>query len=476
MITLSNLPGLLLWALPIVPLLAAATAAAMPRNDRLTLRALGVFALVVTLGIGVAAVLLAGGPSGAGGVLAGEGLRAPAAWAVLASMPALRLSGPTVLPLLTVLVVAPLALRAGAPRVREGMAPYVVTCLVQVAAVVGTMLLDDVVDVFAAALVASVPGFALVALFGGPERGTVTWRAAALWLVVDGLALALMLTPRVPAGVPAGVATLVLLGPGLVRLAAGPWGLWALPWNEQAPVAGAVTASAVSFPLGALLLWQAAVLAGGPALLAIAPVLVAVLAGSILVGAVLVTMERDLRRVAAHWTGLLGCVVALGVLASVAEGRGAGPAIGLACVAGVSLAFLLMVTEAIERRLETRKVHQVAGLADTAPLLAALLPLSLMALGGFPGPGSAVALWPTLWDLLQGPQVFAWGGAVGIVGVLISQVGAAVVVARVAMPQRRKHDQFIRVSLMQGIRLLIPLLAVVLFSLAIGPLGQWGAR
>jgi NADH:ubiquinone oxidoreductase subunit 4 (subunit M) len=454
-----------------MPLVAATTAAAMPRDDRLTLRALGVGSLTLGLLAGLAAILLGRG------TLAAGGLPVPPLWPVLTAMPRLRLDPHVVTPLLTVLVVAPLALRAGAPRVREGMAPYVVTCLVQAAAITGTLLLDDVVDAFAAALVAAVPGFALVALFGGPERGTVTWRAAALWLVVDGLAIAVLVGvgPSRLAPVPAELVALAVLGPGLVRLAAGPWGLWALPYNEMAPVAGAVTASAMSFPLGAVLLWRGAGVVGPAAVTSLAPVLSILLAGSVLVGGVLVTMERDLRRVAAHWVGLLGSVVALGVLSAAATGHPAADAIGLACVGGLAIAFLLMVIEAIERRLETRRVVQLAGLWHAAPLLATLLPLALMAVAGVPGPGSAPALWSTLAHILTADPAFAWGGAAATVGLLMGWMGCAIVVARVVQPWRRKHDQFIRVSFMQAIRLLVPLAALVLLSLTLGPLGRLGA-
>ena len=201
----------------------------------------------------------------------------------------------------------------------------------------------------------------------------------------------------------------------------------------------------------------------------------ALLAGSVLVGGVLVTMERDLRRVAAHWVGLLGSVVALGVLSSAVAGRGARDAIALACVGGLAIALLLMVVEAIERRLETRRVVQLAGLWHAAPLLAALLPLSLMAVAGVPGPGSAPALWRTLALILSADRAFAWGGAAAIVGILMGWMGCAIVVARVVLPQPRKHGQFIRVSFMQAIRLLVPLLALVALSVALGPLGQLGA-
>jgi NADH:ubiquinone oxidoreductase subunit 4 (subunit M) len=467
-LTVADLPGVLLWALPLVPLLAALTAAAIPSNDRLTLRALGVGALVAALLAGVVAVGM-GRSSIATGALVAPGL-----WPVLAAVPPLALAPIAVLPLLTVLVALPIALRAGAPRVQEGTAAYVVICLAEGVAVTGALLVVDVVDAVAAALVAAVPGFALVALFGGPERGTVTWRAASLWLVVDGLALAVLAGHASAAqlGVPREWLTLVVLGPGLVRLAAGPWGLWALPLFEMAPVTGAMSAAAVSFPLGAVLLWRAAQVVGAPGLSAVAPVVSALLAGSILVGGVLVTMERDLRRIAAHWVGVIGSIAALGLLAAVASGRAATDAVALACLGGLAIGLLLIVVEAIERRLETRRIIQLGGLFGAAPLLAALLPLSMMAVAGVPGPGSARALWPTLGGILAASPAFAWGGLAAVVGVLMGWIGCAVAVARVVQPQTRKHGQFIRVSFRQGIRLMVPVAALVALSALSGPLAS----
>ncbi len=467
-VTLTDLPGLLLWAVPVLPLLAALIAAAMPGNDRLTLRAVGVGAMVGALVAVIAAVVL-----GRAAFVAG-GLEAPGVWPALAAVPRLRLEPMVVMPLLTVLVALPLALRTGAPRIQEGMVAYVVACLCQGAAVTAGMLIVDVVDALAAALVAAVPGFALVALFGGPERGTVTWRAASSWLVIDGLALAVLAGhgSATRLGVPVEWLTFLALGPGLVRLAAGPWGLWALPLCEMAPVAGAMSASAVSFPLGAVLLWRAASVVGPQGLVSIAPVVSALLAGSVLVGGVLVTMERDLRRVAAHWVGVVGSIAALGIMSAVAAGRSAADGVALACLGGLAIGLLLVVVEAIERRLETRKLVQMAGLFRAAPLLAALLPLSMMAVAGVPGPGSAVALWPTLTGILAAAPAFAWGGVAAGVGVLMGWVGCAIAVARVVQPKVIKHGQFIRVSFLQSVRLMVPVAVLVLLSALSGPLGR----
>lgn len=453
--TLFHDPGLILWLLPVLPVLGAAMALTVPRNDRLTLRGIGMLTLLGALGVGIALTV------DGWDLLAADGIPGRVQW-----LPPLRLTATTTPALLTVLLVAPLALRAGAPRVREGMAPYVVALLVQVGVTIAALLLEDLTHAIGAALVASVPGFALVALFGGPERGTVTWRAAALWLTVDGAALAVIIGGPGPWS--PDLVAVALLGPGLVRLAAGPHGLWALPFFEMAPVASASTASAMSAPLGAVLLWRGAMLADvGGVLDGVALLAAIALGGAAGIGAVLVVVERDLRRVAAHWGGLLGSVVGLGVIAAVINGDAVIDSLLLSCQVGLSTAFLLMVVEAIERRLETRKVTHLAGLATMAPLLAGLLPLAVLLLAGAPGPGTAPSLWTVLGALATSPtRGLAGAGAVCLGAVLVGAVGAAAVMARVVSPQHRKHVQFIRVSNMQAVRLMAPLGAMVLAALA----------
>ncbi|HEY1097755.1 MAG TPA: hypothetical protein VGF99_02460, partial [Myxococcota bacterium] len=235
----------LLWALPTLPVIGALVALTLPSADRLTLRMVALASSALTL-IAAALTIATAWP--------GLDVVASAPAAVtddlgLALLPRLRLVPAAIPALLATLLALPIALRAGAPRVHQATTAYVVAILVLQASTMLALLLDDVIAAFAAATVGAVPGFALLALFGGPERGTVTWRAAATWLLVDALALAGLLATQaaVPgvdgAGFTGGfvpeLVVVLVLGPGLVRMAAGPHGLWALPVLEQTPVAGA---------------------------------------------------------------------------------------------------------------------------------------------------------------------------------------------------------------------------------------------
>ncbi len=434
---------MLFIAVLVLPLLGAAFSLVLPADDRLTLRAVGV---VAGVGAFVAAVALT--------------LRGGATLAVPATGLVVSWSGAAVPAALTVLGVGPMALRAGAPRVKSALPAYVVTVLGTVALSVLAIVLVDARAAVAAATVAAVPPFALVALFGGPERGSVSYRAAGLWLLADAAALAaLALLPawRGP------LLVVAALGPGLVRLAAGPWGLWALPVFEQAPVAAACLMVGAVGPVGAMLLSRTAAVPGVAPADLVVPVVI-VLAVAAAVGAALVLVERDLRRLVAHLAGVIGALAAAGFLV-----MGTGAAIGLVVLGGFAASLALMVVEAIERRLETRRIPELAGLLAGAPVLGLLLPLSLLALTGLPWPGVGAAAWPAIAALARQDQsaLGAAGLAFGASLLVVSAV-VVVVVGRAALPQRRRQ-QDIRVSFLQGLRLLIPLCALVTATFFVDP-------
>ena len=427
----------------LVPLAGAAFALVLPPDDRLTLRAVGVVTGVVAFVAGV--VLTAAG----GATLALPGTPIVLSW-----------SGVAVPAALTVLAVTPMALRAGAPRVQGGLAAYVVAVLGTAALSVLSIVLPDPRAALAAATVAAVPPFALVALFGGPERGSVSYRAAGLWLLADASALAAIVLLPSWSG---AVLVVAALGPGLVRLAAGPWGLWALPVIEQAPVSAACLVPGAVAPVGATLLLRIAAVPGVDVGVVLVPVVVVLaLAGA--GGAALVVAERDLRRLVAHLVGVLGAFAAVGLLAGAV-----GPALSLVVLTGFAAPFALMVVEAIERRLETRRVHELAGLFAGAPLLGTLLPLALLSLVGLPWLGTGGAVWSLIGALTARDATAVAVAAVAVAAVVFGVVlfivatDVVVVAGRAALPSRRRSND-IRVSFLQGMRLLLPLFALVAAS------------
>lgn len=440
--TLSDLPWVELML--VLPLLGAGFALAVPARDRLTQRAVGVVAGLLALAAGLMA------------------LRSHNDAVIVPGLPGLsgHLRGIAIPAVLTILGVTPMALRAGAPRIDRGLPAYIIAVLAGESLSLFAVVVDDVAVGVATAIVGAVPFFALVALFGGPERGSVTWRAASLWLLVDGVTLGGLVVVGSDSGF-ASVVAVAVIGSGLVRLAAGPHGLWALPVLEQAPVAAACLTGGMVAPVGIVLLVRAIAIAEPAGLAAATPWLAAVLAVACAIGAALVAAERDLRRIVAHLLGTVGSVAA--VLALGGEGAAA---VGVVGLMGFSAALCLMMVEAVERRLETRKTTELRGLIVIAPSLALVLPASFLALCGLPGPGIAVALWPALAGLVQrgsdtGVAAFVCGASL-----LVASVGVATLFGSVGGQPRKRLVQLVRVSLRQGIRLLLPVTALVVASLA----------
>ena len=447
-------PELLIALVLLVPLAGGAFALVVPADDRLTLRAVGVFTGLLALLPGL--LLLQSSDETATLVL---------------PFATLRFSGVGVPAALVILGVTPMALRAGAPRVTSGLPAYVTAILLAESGALLVVLVDDLVTATAAAMVAAVPFFALVALFGGPERGSVTLRAASLWLLLDAAALAaLVLVGDGRASHP--VVIVALLGPGLARLAAGPHGLWALPVLEQSPVAAACLMGGLVAPVGAVLLCRSVAVVDVAALATLVPLLAGVLAVGCAIGCALVVAERDLRRMVAHLLGALGAVTALVAVCGSGSPSTHVGAVGLAALTGFTASLCLMVVEAVERRLETRRITELSGLLQLSPSLALLLPVSFWCLCGLPGPGIAVALWPALAGLMGGTVgAGAETGAAAVVcgaSLLLAAIGASGLLVRVGGRPRKGLVQIVSVSLRQGIRLLLPVAAVVAASLAHG--------
>jgi formate hydrogenlyase subunit 3/multisubunit Na+/H+ antiporter MnhD subunit len=435
----------LLAVMLLLPWAGAAFALVLPAEDRLTLRAIGVATGLGTLALGV--VLLTQG-----------GATAIVPWTTVA----LSFSGWAAPAALVVTVVATIAMRTGAPTGTRSTPAFVVCVLGALALSLLSVISEDPRVAVAMALVAAVPMFVLVALLGGPQRGSVTYRAAGLWILADVAALAAY--PFLDAGSSSTMVVVAALGPGLLRLAAGPLGLWALPVLEQAPLTAACLAAGAAGPVGATLLWR---LSPHALPLAVEPsrarvTVVVILAVAAVMGAALVVAERDLRRLVAHLMGVSGALAAVGFVAGDVD-----DAIRLALLSALAACCAFTSIDAVEYRLETRGVHELAGLAAGAPLLAGLLPLSLAALAGMPLLGTGGAAWPLIGRLAFSPdRTCAVVGVVFGATLLAVSLAGVVVLGRASLPPRRGQAIY-RVTFQQSVWLLLPWVALVSSSLTL---------
>lgn len=500
------IPGLTdSWMLLLVvalPLGGALFALAMPHVDRLALRYVGLgtsgaTAVVAVRAAWVAAHAAADAPLsfGLGDVIANRSGAAAL----------LSLDGLAVPLLLSLVIATPIALRSGAPRVFERTKFYVVTVLFAEGLLAAALVIDGALLRLAVATMASVPFFALVALFGGPQRGTTTMRAAMIWLLVDLIALAVLAWLAARAGVDAPAATvnelragaaslspalqpwifLALAAPGLVRLAAGPFSVWLAAFLDEAPVSAVILAACGAAPLGAHLLVRLALPVAPQGLVVLLPWLCAIGALAVVLSGIIAIAERDLRRLLAQLLQSSGVVSALSLLCLGESGISAGTV--HVVVAGASAMWALTALEATERRFETRDAVELAGLGKAVPLLATFLVLGLCSLTLVPGLGAGTTLWlaaraiavaPGLAAAGLPPLTSAWLALSLVVGALLACAGVAAAARRLLQPSPKKTRRiFDELNASQAFRLFVPaaialaagLFASSLIAVAAGP-------
>jgi formate hydrogenlyase subunit 3/multisubunit Na+/H+ antiporter MnhD subunit len=477
---------LLLTAL--LPIAGALFALVLPDADRLALRYAGMAASLggATCGLTAVWTTLVGAAS-TGGLDVAGGLEGSSAQAWAAGLGSIRLVlQPADAPLLATLVlVSPFALRAGAPRVHVGTRLHVACALFAQGLGAAALLLDDPFVALSVACIAAVPLFALVALFGGPLRGTATYRSAVLWILCDALGLATLVWLASRKGVAVGGdplegfatafatlpeavapwAALCLCAPGLVRLAAGPFSVWLPAFMNEAPVSAAALWAGVGATVGVHLL-AAALSVVAPGLAPVMPVLFAVAALSLLLSGLIAIAERDLRRLLVQLCQLTGVAAAAALL--IAGPRAAGAvALHVACAA-TTVSLVLVVIEAIERRFETRDGVELAGLGHLVPLLAALLATGLIGLIGVPVVGAGSTLWALVQAVAQGsvpslpPLAPLWVATALVAAHVLAGAGVSQTLRRLWLPAApRPRLAQVAVSLPQALRLLVPAMCAI---------------
>lgn len=469
------------WGMALVPLMFVGGALfmlVMPGVDRLSLRHVG---MTVSILAALVSLRLAW--------LASEAPRALAPFGIQLRLDAIN--GPMVV---MACVSIPIALRAGAPRVFARTQFYVVTVLFCGGLGTTTLLVAAPIVKLVIATLAAVPLFALVSLFGGPQRGSSTMKAAVLWLLVDAaaMAVAVLLAARAQVSVSAAsvddlatgaavqppeqaaILFLALAAPGLVRLAAGPFSVWLSDFFEQAPVSAAIIAGATAMPLGLELLARVALPAVPQGALALLPAILVVGLLALAVSAVLALAERELRRLLAQLLHLAGAAAALAVITL--GGGAIAAAVGLVLASAGSAMLALCTVEAIERRYETRDCVELIGLGHQTPLLAAFLAAGLFGLGGIPLIGAGTAVWLLAGELGHGPAFAAaalpasWQLVLEVVVVAacaLASIGVATAMRRLLLPAvRHGHRDLERVTTAQALRLLVP--AVVALAVGLG--------
>lgn len=473
-----------------IPLLGALFIGVMPHTDRTTLRHAGLGISVLTglagfvvvwlqsKGLGVAPHRWVWGDGGGGLV-----------WQVnRADLPLLLGIG----------VLVPVCLRGGAPRIAERTQGYVALVLITEALSLAAVLAKTVVWQLLFLDLTALPLLLLIAIFGGPLRGSATMRIAVVWLLADFLAIgaatwlaattshnlfATMAELRQAAEAVSGddalLAFAALSCAGWVRLAVVPFASWLVPLFDEAPVSAASLAVATTFPLGALTLHRACELLPDGAMGGMWFGLAATTLSALLAGAVAL-VERDLRRLIAAAVSFHGAVGALGLLFADLE---AAPAVMvyLPAMAAGSV-WALFVVEAIERRYYTRDSVDLLGLSRDIPGLWRLFAAAFISTVGIPtlaGGSLWIPLLTSVSNSAKGlqsgvpPNAIFWCVALVCVGWTGIATGTVIVLKRLASPSPRQASRTpIPFTVPQALRLWLP----ALWVFAVGVSSPWWAQ
>jgi NADH-quinone oxidoreductase subunit M len=266
--------------------------------------------------------------------------------------------------------------------------------------IVGTFLALDLVLFFIAFEVVLLPMFAVIAVWGGPDRR----HASRKFLLYTLLGSVLLLVGVFTVVAGAGTADLVALSSGAgatmahgTQLAAfvllglafavksplWPLHTWLPDAHTEAPTVGSVILAGVLLKMGTYGLLRVAVGVAPDAAHDLAPVLGVLAVAAIIIGSLVCLAQTELKRLIAYSSvGHMGFVL-LGIATLSRTGMQAALIANIAH--GVITALLFFLAGAIKDRAHTGDLPALGGLRETAPGLSGLLAYAAVASLGLPG-------------------------------------------------------------------------------------------
>jgi NADH-quinone oxidoreductase subunit M len=388
--------------------------------------------------------------------------------------------------LLSIHLICPMALRAGAPRIGEQTRSYVILILIfQSFATASLICRDPLPSLFFAQLL-SIPALMLLVFFGGPRKGTTALRLGIFWITADAICFASLLylaggeslttTAMLIANAEAlsrnGKMALAatLIASGGIRLGLVPFSSWVRDVLEQAPVSLGALVVGIILPLGGVLAFRWALLITPEGVDAIFPIWILVSLAGVSLGASLSLIERDLRAFVSAVTVFFAHIAFMGLVSR--DPQAVSHAMALLCITGLAGAFVLFLIDALERRIHTRDITELNGLATQSPILWRLFILAQATLIGIPLLGTGMVFGPTLVHIgravsVNQGNIFSWNGVayLVVVGCFWVMIFAAFssILRRTLMPRPKGRD-FVGLSKNQSMRLWFPAWVVIVLG------------
>ncbi|KAA0235674.1 MAG: NADH-quinone oxidoreductase subunit M [Acidimicrobiales bacterium] len=233
---------------------------------------------------------------------------------------------------------------------------------------------------------------------------------------------------------------------------------WLPDAHTEAPTAGSVILAAIMLKLGTYGFLRFGLYLFPEATHWFAPLFLTLGVVGIIYGAVVATMQRDLKRLVAYSSvAHLGFIV-IGIFALNAQGLEGGV---LQMVNhGLSTGALFILVGFIYERRHTREISELGGLQKSAPILAGVFTVVMLSSIGVPGLNGFVGEFLSLLGAFRGAR---WWGAVATLGVVLAAVYLLWAYQRVFHGSPEGENARLRdLSLREGL-IMVPLVGLIVF-------------